>query len=435
MAATAKRRVVITGLGVVSPLGNSAASLWDGLCAGRSGVATLQSLPPIDGQISYGGEARDFTGHIDDFGDLEKDTKKAIRKALKMMCRESMMAVAAAQQAIADAGVTGAAPERAGVVFGCDYLLSPPDDLLAGMLKCGVAEGEFQSQRWGTDGLGEMSPLWMLNYLPNMPGSHIAIFNDFRGPNNSLTMREIAGVLAIREAAQTIERGHADVMLAGATGTRIHSFKTIHAIQTEQLADPSLSPAEGCRPFDAQRTGMVVGEGAGAIVLEQREAALARGATIYGEIVGTGSAAATDASLAARRGDAMALAGRMALDAAELASDALGHVSAHGLGDTACDEAEAAALACILDKARDDTPVAAAKSYFGNLGAGSGVVETIASLLALQSDSLYGTLNYKVPDPKCPVRVSAAGDSPGQSFLKLSVTPQGQAAALAVARG
>ena len=94
-----------------------------------------------------------------------------------------------------------------------------------------------------------------------------------------------------------------------------------------------------------------------------------------------------------------------------------------------------AALACILDKARDDTPVAAAKSYFGNLGAGSGVVETIASLLALQSDSLYGTLNYKVPDPKCPVRVSAAGDSPGQSFLKLSVTPQGQAAALAVARG
>lgn len=434
-AAAASRRVVITGLGVISPLGNSVESMATAIAEGRSGVAALQTLPPMEALATYGGEARDFTGHIDDFGELEKDAKKAIRKALKMMSRESMMAVAAAQQAIGDAGGTGAAPERAGVVFGCDYLLSPPDDLLAGMLKCGVAEGDFQSERWGEDGLAEMNPLWMLNYLPNMPASHIAIFNDFRGPNNSLTMREAAGVMAIREAAQTIARGHADAMLAGATGSRIHSFKTIHAHQTEQLADPSLPPAEACRPFDARRTGMVVGEGAGAVLLEERNAALARGATIYGEIIGTGSATATDGDLHARRADALALAGRAALDEAELDTAALGHVSAHGLGDTACDEAEAAALACILDGAAADTPVAAAKSYFGNLGAGSGVVELIASLLSLQSGALLPTLNFSEPDPKCPVKVSQSGDLAGDSFLKLTVTPQGQAAALAVSRG
>ena len=147
---------------------------------------------------------------------MRKEQKKAIRKAFKVMCRETMMAVSAAQQAVADAGFDTESPdhgpmepERSGVVFGCDYLLSPPDELADGMVKCGVRdEGGFRYDEWGQDGLREMSPLWMLKYLPNMPGSHIAIFNDLRGPNNSLTLREIAGVMAIREATQTIARGH-----------------------------------------------------------------------------------------------------------------------------------------------------------------------------------------------------------------------------------
>lgn len=434
-AAAESRRVVITGLGAVSPLGNSVAAMQAALAEGRSGVAPLVGLPPVERLAVYAGEARDFTGHIDDFGDLEKDAKKAIRKALKMMCRESMMAVAAAQQALIDAGDTGAPPERSGVVFGCDYLLSPPEDLFAGMLKCGVGEGEFRSEPWGELGLAEMNPLWMLNYLPNMPASHIAIFNDFRGPNNSLTMREASGVLAIREGAQTIQRGHADVILAGATGTRIHATKTVHAQQIGPLADPNLPPEEASRPFDARRTGMVIGEGAGAVVLEEREAARARGATIYGEIAGTGSAAAADADLNARPTESLTAAGKMALAEAHLEAARLGHVSAHAAGDPEFDAAEASALVGLLNGAAEKTPIAAAKSYFGNLGAGSGVVETIASLLALQSGSLYATLNYAEPDPACPVKVSQAGDAAGESFLKLCVTPQGQAAALAVVRG
>jgi 3-oxoacyl-[acyl-carrier-protein] synthase II len=438
------RRVVITGLGVVSPLGNAPQALWEALAAGHSGVAPLVNLPPLAGRVAFGGECRDFTGEIDDFGELDKDLKKSIRKALKMMCRESMMAVAAAQQAIADAGFASSSrepahatlmePDGSGVVFGSDYMLSPPEDLLAGMLKCGASAGAFDFNQWGGAGLREMNPLWMLNYLPNMPASHIAIFNDLRGPNNSLTMREASGLLAIREAAQTIERGHADRMLAGATGTKIHAMKTVHAVQQEELASVELPPAEASRPFDAHRTGMVVGEGAGAVLLEEYEAATARGATIYGEVAGTASSAVTSGDAASRAQNALAAAGRAALQSSGLSAGDVGHINAHAQGSTAGDAAEAAALAATFDSQLERVPVVAVKSYFGNLGAGSGVVETIASLLALRHGRLFGTLNYTTPDPKCPVNVSRTANpaSVGDSFLKLSVTPQGQAAAIVV---
>jgi len=436
---------VITGMGVVSPLGNSLEAFWAALSGGRSGVEPLQSLPPLEGKVAYGGECRQFSGQIEDFGELEKDLKKSIRKALKMMCRESMMAVAAAQHAMADAGygagAPGMDPDGSGVVFGSDYMLSPPEELNAAMRASGVGGEGFQYEKWGQAGLGDMNPLWMLSYLPNMPASHIAIFNDLRGPNNSLTMREASGLLAIREAVQTIERGHADRMIAGATGTRIHSFKTVHASQTEQLANAELPPHEASRPFDAGRTGMVVGEGAGAIVLEELATARDRGTRIYGEVVSTGSSAVADAASQGHRRVALANAARAALEEARAkpvsgGMDVVGHVSAHAMGTTVGDVEEAAALADVFGARAREIPVVAAKSYFGNLGAGSGVVEMIASLLALRAGQLFATLNYTTPDPACPVNVAhgAKPQAAGGSFLKLSVTPQGQAAALLVRR-
>jgi 3-oxoacyl-[acyl-carrier-protein] synthase II len=437
------RRVVITGLGVVSPLGNSHQALWDALSAGRSGVAPLVNLPVLAGRVAFAGECRDFTGEIENFGELEKDLKKAIRKALKMMCRESMMAVAAAQQAINDAGfgAEGMDPDTSGVVFGSDYMLSPPDDFQVAMATCGTTAGKFEYEKWGGDGLKGMNPLWMLNYLPNMPGSHIAIFNNLCGPNNSLTMREASGLLSIREATQTIARGHAERMIAGATGTRIHSFKTVHALQQEQLANPELPPAEASRPFDAKRTGMVIGEGAGAIVLEEYDAAKARGARIYGEVVGTSSTTVFQVQgTSAKRADgasgeqALESAARHALADAKMKAGDLGHVNAHALGTLAGDAEEARALAKALGDAAKTVPVVAAKSYFGNLGAGSGVVETIASVLALYHGQLFPTLNYETEDPACAVNIAsrAKPQAAGKSFLKLSATPQGQATGIVV---
>lgn len=431
------RRVVITGLGAVSPLGNNVAELHSALGEGRSGVGPLQIMPQLEGKVHYGGEAAQFTGGIGDFGTLSKAAKKTIRKALKVMCRETMMAIASAQQAVADAGFAEEPmdPERSGVVFGSDYMLSPPDDFEAGMIKCGAVDSAFEYPRWGNDGLGEMNPLWMLKFLPNMPGSHIAIINDLRGPNNSLTLREISGLAAVREAAQTIQRGHADRMIAGATGTRLHTFKTVHAVQTEQLADPTLEPAQASRPFDANRTGMVVGEGAGSILLEEFESASVRGATIYGEIVGTGLSTVTDANLSGSPTKALANAANASLRESALQPGDLGHINAHGLASTASDRAEAAALAEVLGQSIEALPVFAAKSYFGNLGAASGMVELIASTLALQDQRLYKTLNFETPDPEAPVQATQNGDVPaGSSFLKLSITPQAQAAAVVVSQ-
>lgn len=429
------RRVVITGLGLISPLGNTPAALWSALMAGKSGVATLTLMPAERQPLKFAAEAREFTGEIEDFGPLEKERKKAIKKGLKVMCRETRMAVAAAQLALADAGFAEQPldPEMSGVVLGTDYMLTVPEDYSAGMTTC-APEGEFQFARWGTEGLGDMAPLWMLKYLPNMPASHIAIYNDLRGPNNSLTMREAAGNLAIGEAFRTVQRGHANLMVAGATGTRVLPMQAIHALQTEQMAAENGDPAKASRPFDKQRTGMVAGEGAGMIVLEEYSTAKSRGATIYAEVLGLGSANVSDEKLRGKCDVALERAMKAALRDANQSPADVGHINAHGLSTTGRDADEARAIRNVFGSRADEVPVAALKSYFGNLGAGSGVVELIASVLALREGRLPRVLNYKTPDPACSLPVVADDNSSGgRSFLNLSVTPQGQAAVLYVA--
>lgn len=433
------RRVAITGIGIISPLGSSPSELWDALSAGRSGVVRCRTLPAESAKLPlrYAGECGQFTGDIDDFGSIDKTKQKSIRKALKMMCRETQMAVAAAELALADAGIAEGVlePERSGVVLGSDYMLTMPEDYVDGMRKCTGEQGEFDYEEWGDDGLGQMNPLWMLKYLPNMPASHIAIINDLRGPNNSLTLREASSNMAIGEAFTTIARGHADAMLAGATGTRILPMQAIHTMQTEHLATEDCDPAAACRPFDKNRLGMVAGEGAGVVMLEEWDKATARGATIYGEVVGLGSSLVADRELRGDTERALASAIAACLQSADLDASDLGHINAHGLATAGSDPAEAAALHATLGGAGKTVPVAALKSYFGNLGAGSGVVELAGSLLALKHDKLPAVLNYAQPDPACELNVSTGDQSPGSSLLNLSVTPQGQASVLAVRAG
>ena len=444
----AERRVVITGVGLVSPLGSSPGEFAAALAEGRSGV-TLRQGSEMAPRV--GGFATGFTGGIDDFGPLEGDAKKAIRKGLKLMSRETQMAVAAAQHALVDAGGTaGTDPERFGVVLGSDYMLTLPEDYVDAIQKCADG-GEFDYGRWGGDGLDQMQPLWMLKYLPNMPASHIAIYNDLRGPNNSLTMRESGGLVAIGEAFRIIARGDADRMIAGATGTRVLPMQAIHALQAVDLPvidDPHADPATQSRPFDRTRQGMVCGEGAGMIALESLESAQARGARIYGEVVGYGSSAIADTTLAdkslkGKNDVAIANALRWAMNDAGVTPAEVGHVNADGIGAPLPDRAEAAAIRAALggpspDGWADKVPVVALKSYFGALGAGSGVVELIGSLLALDpagplAGKLPATLNHAEPDPECPIKVAATPGVPtGDVFLKVNTTPQGQAAALCV---
>lgn len=433
---SAERRVVITGMGVVSPLGLTLDDLWTGLVDGRSAVVPLESFPSSGLPLTHAAEARCFTGHIDDFGTLAAECKKAIRKGLKVMCRESQMAVAAAQRALHDGGFDPEAhrPERFGCVFGSDYMLTLPEDFTASVAVCRDGNGQFAFGQWAEHGLPLLNPLWLLKYLPNMPASHIAIYNDLRGPSNSITIREASGHLAIGEATMTIQRGAADIMLAGSTGTRVHPMKTVHALQNEQVATGSgaLPPTAWSRPFDQARGGMVLGEGAAVLVLEELEHALRRGARIHGEVLGHAARAATRPDIVGTRRQVLATAMRRALAGAGVAADEVGHIHAQGLSTVAGDREEAAAIGDVFAASATTIPTVAAKSHFGNIGAGSGIVECIGSLLAIQHGELFPLLNHETVDPECPVRPARRGDAPGDVFVSSAVTPQGQAGSVVI---
>jgi len=443
-AENSARQVVITGVGLISPLGSTPEDFWSALASEQSGVVANPSLAQSDAPMPVAGLATQFTGAIGDFGPLQPAKKKAIRKGLKLMCRETQMAVAAAQLALYDAGFSETAPdpETSGVVLGSDYMLTMPIDYQEAMVNCALdaegQQGDFQFNRWGDQGLGDMQPLWMLRYLPNMPASHIAIYNDLRGPNNSLTMREASGLMAMGEALRIIARGHADRMIAGATGTRVLPLQAIHAMQTEQMAAADQDPAAASRPFDKNRTGMVAGEGAGMVMLESLESAQARGAKIYGELVGFGSSqvvagTAADRELQGQNDQSIANALRAALRDADVAPADVSHINSHGLATAASDAAEARALHTVLGDHAAKVPLVALKSNFGNLGGGSGMVELIGSLLAIENGALPQVLNYQTPDPKCAVApVNQAGVAPGEVFASVNATPQGQAAAVVV---
>ena len=436
MTRSTSERVVITGLGVISPLGCEPEILWQNIQAGKSGIGTLPSLPAPSLPIHFGSEVKDFTGAIEDYGTIDGVLKRSIKKNLKVMCREIEMGVAASQKALVHSGLPLGShdPDRTGVLFGCDYILTRPEEYSDGIANCRDEQGKFQIELWPTQGLPKVNPLWLLKYLPNMPNSHVAIYNDFRGPNNSLTVREASMSLAVAEAADIITRGRADVMLVGATGTRIHPLRTMHAVLVEDLAQDAADPTTMSRPFDESSDGMVLGEGAGAVVLESLAHAEARGAKIWGEIIGAGS------SMVGPRGDrdflrmAVATALHKALDQAQGEMPQNWHVHAHGLSCPLADASEARAIAAELDGRSADVPVVAGKSYFGNLGAGSAAIELVLSMLAMEHGTLFPIRNLRQPRSEATWRAAQAGESAGQAFAHISYTLQGQASSLVVAK-
>lgn len=427
------RRVVITGVGLISPLGNSAESLWEKINRRESGVDFLHALPEANLPTRIGGEATEFSGTIDDFGELDKTLKRSVKKGLRLMCREIEMGVAASQLALQNAGITDESyePERIGTLFGSDYILTLPQEFNGGIHKCLSDDGNFKMENWGENGIPQVAPLWLLKYLPNMPASHVAIYNDLRGPSNSLTMREASSNVAVAEAVTTIRRGVADAMLAGSTGTRIHPLRSVHVAMQETLVAECDEPSTACRPFEKNRTGMVLGEGAACWMLESLETAQARNANILGEVVGYSTSTVANAQGVADYETAFFNVLDGVLHNAGVVAEDVGHVHAHGVATRECDRAEAAAIQRVFGDA--GTPVVAAKSYMGNLGAGSGLVESIASLKSLEHQQLFPILNYETPDPDSPiVAADPAKHTAGDCFVNVNITPQGQASAILV---
>jgi 3-oxoacyl-[acyl-carrier-protein] synthase II len=353
------------------------------------------------------------------------------RKSLKVMSREIQFGFAAARLALEDAGITTGTidPERYGVVFGCDMIYTEGDEVAPAFRSC-TTDGKFDFDRWGHNALSELYPLWLLKGLPNMPACHIAIVEDARGPNNSIVMSEASSLLALAEAVSVIERDWADVMIVGGTSCATHGMNWI-------LRDPRHftrrfdDPSRAMRPFDADRDGLLFGEGAAALVIESRQHAEKAGRKILARVV-------SHASTYGPPQDGMPSCEpikrsiHQALERAKVQSGEIDHVNANGLSTQAGDRAEAQAIASTLG----NVPVTAPKSFFGNLRAGTGALETTVSLLAFEHGLVPVTLNYERPDPECPLNVIHGEPlkSSKNYCLLLNQSTTGQAAAVVLGR-
>ena len=381
------------GSGHVS-IGIGVDAFWSSLVHGKSGVRPL-SIDSRNMPLKFGAEVTGFD---------PKEYVKLHARVWKVMSRDIQFGVTAADMACVQAGLGPGVvdPDRLGVVFGADMILCPLEDVEAAYRSC-LVEGRFDFRRWGQHALAQLYPLWMLKYLPNMPACHIAITHDARGPNNSLATAEVSSLLAVAEAASIIERGLADVMVAGGTSSRIHPTTFVRSILCD-TAREAKDPRTAIRPFDAGRCGAVYGEGAAAIVLESRRHAEARGVPILGRVLGYASGFEPRMNGSPLDGTAIKATIRNSLRSAQLEPREIGHVNAHGLSTIDNDRAEAQAIKQILG----DVPVTAPKSYFGNLGAGTGAVELAVSVMALQEGLIPATLNYERPDPACLLATSCA---------------------------
>lgn len=415
------REIVVTGLGIVSPVGIGCDPLREAILAGRSGIRPLERFDSSSLSVPFGGEIPDF------------DPKQWVRprKSLKVMSRDIQLGFAAAELAMADAGIAPGSldPERFGVVVGGDMIYADLEDL-EHTYRRALAGGEFDFSTWAEVIHEDLHPLWLLKHLPNMTASHVAIAHDARGPNNTLVLGDVSGLLAIAEAASVIRRGWADVMLAGGTGCRLHPA-ALAARGDALLSHRRDDCTRASRPFDVDRDGLVNGEGAGIVVLESLDHARARGARARARLLATASRCEPATDGATLTGSALRRAIRAVLDRTGLEPESVGHVNAHGLSTREMDRIEATAIAAELGR----VPVTAPKGVFGHLGAGGGAVELAASIMALESGLVPPTANHDSTDPACPVNVVAGEPLAGRpaTAIKVNLCSTGQAAAVAIA--
>ncbi len=416
------RRVVITGIGIISPIGLDAASFWRALEEGRCGVRPIRTFDASGLPVRIAGEIPDFNAK----NYIEKEN----RKSLRVMARTIQLAVAGAQGALDDGKVDKSKldPTRFGVEYGAGLIATELQDLAdAARVSANCQPGHVDLEKWGDQGIPAIQPLWMLKYLPNMLACHVSILHDARGPNNSITASDVASLLALGEAYRILVRDQADFFLVGGAESKLNPLSMVRQCLFEKLSRRNDSPEKACRPFDRGRDGLVLGEGAAVFAAEDLEHARRRGARIYAEIVGFG--AAFDPSL---QGNGLARAVRAALDDARIGPEDVDHINAHGLSTRESDAWEARCLHEAFGTG--SPPVFAPKSYLGNLGAGGGAIELAASVLALTHGRVPPTLNYEQPDPDCPIPVLAGSPRAltRPYVVKVGFTQMGQCGAIVV---
>jgi 3-oxoacyl-[acyl-carrier-protein] synthase II len=377
-----RRRVVITGLGTVNPLGNSVDSFWKAITAGRSGIGKISAFDASHLKVGFAGEVHDL--------DMDEYLP---RKEWRRMDRYAQFFFAATAQAMADAGLDfredDDAATRAGVLVGSGI--------------GGVISFQDNMDALRQQGPERISPLAIPQIISNMAGGLASISFHLFGPNNTTVTACAASANAIGDAAEIIRRGAADVMIAGGAEAPICEFAVAGFAQTRALSTRNEDPEGASRPFDADRDGFVMGEGAAVLVLEERESAIARGATIYGEVAGYGmSADAYHMTLPRPGGIGAARAMQAAIADAGLDPSAIDYINAHGTSTEANDKTETAAIKLVFgEEDARRVMISSTKSMIGHLLGAAGAVESLACLLAIRDGIVPPTINYQTPDPEC----------------------------------
>lgn len=412
-----QRRAVITGMGIVSPIGIGTDENWQHLLAGVCGIERLVRLNAEHLPVKIGAEVKNFNPRqfITD------------KKALRLSFLNVHLALAAAKLAVDDAALPldRIDSKRFGAIIGSGgggFDDGPGfEDLNEPILRAWVEEEKrFDSAKFGEQGIPVAYPLFLLKALPNNAFYYISLFYNIQGENDNIVSSYTGGAQAIGDAFRSIRRGDADIMIAGGYDSLL-TPNTIFSLHSLKLLSARDDPACACRPFDRLRDGMVAGEGAAFVIVEELSHAQQRGARLYGEIIGYGNASsAYHIYNPSPTGDGVSRAIRRALADAALDTEAVDWINADGISTPASDRAEAYALRTVFGERTAHIPVSATKSMTGHLGSASGAVEAIFTALALQHGTLPPTINYENPDPECQLNV--VGVTPRELPIKTALS-------------
>ncbi len=402
------KRVAITGLGVVTPTGIGIETFWEALLSGEKAIGTI-------GGFDAGAFPCRIAGELDGFS-ARKFVPKDYRKAVKVMARDTEIAVAAADLAFRDSGIitrgidsenTNIDPKRLGCNIGAGLICTDLDELGAAV-NTAVVDGKFDIGEWGRTGINNLTPLWLLKYLPNMLSCHVTIIHDAEGPSNTITCGDASGHLAIGEASGLIKRGRADAAVAGGAESKLNPMGLLRQSLLKRLCvSRNDTPSEALRPFDTDHDGTVIGEGGGLVILEDLQRATDRGAKIYAEVAGFAAACDPEGmDVTVPTVGSLELSAQRAIQSAGISPQQIDLIIAHGTGVPGEDRCECDAWAEAMGDCLSQAEAVAITGGIGSLFAGAGGVELAAAAMAVHTQTVPASVNFSVCDERCGMRFS-----------------------------
>ncbi len=433
------RSVVITGLGAVTGFGVGIDPLWSALTEGRSCLAPISAFDASGFRSRFAGQARDFN--------VRDHVPKHYRKAVKVMARDIELAVGAAASAVSSAGLTTKAndpdaaptyhPSRIGCQIGAGLIAADVPELAAALSTSTDDSGAFSYQRWGESAMDNLTPLWLLKYLPNMLACHVTILHDAQGPSNTITCGEASGGLSIGEAMRVIQRADADLCFAGGAESKLNPMGMIRwdlAGRLAQTPGDATDPTAFIRPYDPHAPGSLIGEGGGILVLEHADAAAQRGAEPLARLTGFGAGQSPISDDPEARAQGLTAAIRAALHDADITPDDIDAIVPQAMGVRTVDAEEAHALRRIFADRLADIPLACTTPFTGDLVAGSMAVNAAVGVKMLAEQRLPARIHPGTPAP--PMQAHAAPSEPRalRNALVTTTSMAGQNAALVFSR-